>query len=428
MPGLVNAHLHADLCVLHALFSDLTATELMVETTDIYQNYPRDQYRELARAGYQLGTLNMIRSGITTFNAMDRDPRHVAEVVGDSGLRGVLGSIISDYVLPESLDEQLDRAEEVLDSLHGAYDGRIRTSVCPHGDLYCSKRTWRETARLASEYPEARIHTHGLETSHSNTMARAAGGDDAVSLFDQHDLLGDRLLVAHFLAGDEDDARRLAESGAHLLHCPTILTYYSVSKGAWPPMPTIQEAGGNVALGLDDPYWIDSWDLFREAKQGLCLERFQFGDGSATPHDFLQMVTQDGAEALGLGDEIGSIESGKRGDLVTIDVSNPKFHPVNHLPALLTNTATSGDVTNVVVDGRVLMRDRSVRTIDEKRVLRSASDALDQFLQTTGWRVSLTESDPPGGSATRRLASRKTGEWVARLAWQGLRDAFDLRA
>lgn len=302
MPGLVNAHLHADLSPLHGLFSDMTSTELMVETTDIFLNYPRERYRNLARAGYQLGTLNMIRGGITTFNAMDRDPRDAAEFVGESGLRAVLGSIISDYVLPESLGEQFDRAEAVLDSLHGAYDGRIRTSICPQGDLYCSSRTWRETARLAEEYPEARVHTHALETDYSNAMARGAGGDDAISLFDRYDLSNDRLVAAHLLAGDEDDARRLAESGAHLLHCPTILSYYSPSDGAWPPTTAMREAGGNVALGLDD--------------------------------------------------EVGSIEEGKRADLVTVDTSEPKFHPVNHLPALLTNTATASDVTNVVVDGR----------------------------------------------------------------------------
>jgi len=232
------------------------------------------------------------------------------------------------------------------------------------------------------------------------------------------------LLVAHFIAGDRDDADRLAAAGASVLHCPTVISYYSFGEVDWPPVDRLQR-DGVIALGLDDPYWVDSWDLFREAKQSLCMERVLFGDDVATPHDALRMLTIDGARALGMSDTIGSLEPGKRADLVVLDTDQLKFTPVNHVPALLTNTATGDDVETVLVDGRVLLREGEPQTVDPDGIKRAATDAVETFAELTDWNVSIDEATPPQASALSRLPKQSSARWLARFGLQHLKDTFE---
>ncbi len=426
LPGLVNAHVHTGQSLLLGRFSQFSGLEVMLESAAlgrVLDQARTDSDPFLARwteASWRLGTLNMIRSGITLFNNMGRSTPTGAAVVGQAGLRAVLGPTLGDELLGEDAGAQLARARLFIEQFHGAYDGRIRAAVCPHGDLYTSRPLWELCALLAADYPAIRVHTHLLETPASNRAAQAMGAADSVGLLADLGLLNNRLILAHFLAATPADVARVLEAGAAVVHCPTIVSYFGTGQRYWIPLPDLVRGGGTVALGLDDPGWIDSWDLFREAKTALGLANFLWGAQQFTPQQMLRMLTIAGAQALGLGDETGSLEVGKWADLIMLDVTGPHFAPLNNLPALLVNTATSGDVETVVVGGQVLMQARQILTLDSAAVLAEVQAVVEESTPALGWEVGLAASRPLTPAAARLPRGGKALDWADRMRDQAL--------
>ena len=422
LPGLVNAHVHTGQSLLLGRFSQFSGLEVMLESAAL--GHALDQARTAADpfldrwtdASWRLGVLNMIRGGITLFNNMGRSTPTGAAVVGQAGLRAVLGPTLGDELLGEDAAAQMARARDFIEEFHGAYNGRIRAAVCPHGDLYTSRPLWALCARLAADYPALRVHTHLLETPAANQAARTMGAADSVGLLADLGLLNDRLIIAHFLAATAPDVARVIDAGAAVVHCPTIVAYFGTGQRYWIPLPDLLRAGGTVALGLDDPGWIDSWDLFREGKTALCLANFLWGAQQFTPQQVLRMLTIAGARALGLGDETGSLEVGKAADLILLDLAQPQFRPLNNLPALLVNTATSGDVDTVIAGGRVLMQARQVRTLDAAAIMAEAQAVVEESAPALGWEVSLPASRPRTPAAARLPAQGRALAWAARLS------------
>lgn len=427
MPGLVNAHAHMELSALHGAFSELSAAKLAAEASAIYNDAEKFS-EDLRYAGWRLGILNFVKDGITTFNAMDVDPNPGVPVVGRGGVRAVLGPMVSDLFSPEPVEEQLERAANFVDGHHGSYDGRIQASITPHDDLTLTRHAWERLAALAHEQPDVLVHTHLLELPQSNTMARSNGAKDSVGLLEDLGLLNRGLALAHFVAASNDDADRVAEAGASVLHCPTALSYFGPGNRGWVPIPRLLERGANVALGLDDPYWIDSWDLFREAKQARLMANFLHGAQQFTSNQLLRMLTIDGARALGLGEEAGSLEAGKRADLILLDARQPKFQPLINLPALVVNAASAEDVDTVIVDGQVLMRERRVLTMDEEAVMGEAREAARRFAGDAGWHLSVAGSQTPHTPALARLPKGAAVRWAARLGAQAIKESISSQA
>ena len=262
VPGLVNAHAHLELSPLLGLFSDFEGLNLFAVAARLFFELDDAEWRQLSRAGGRLAALSMLSSGITTVNSMDRTPTAFADALGESGMRAVLGPMISDVFLSESRPVQFDRAESFIGTYDGAYGGRLRASVASQGDLYCAPETWDRIADLASAHPEIRLHTHALEHPLSETAGRAGGAADSIDILASRGLLTDRTLIAHLIHGRRKDAERIADAGAHVLHCPSAIACFHEGDSAWPPMTRLADRGANVALGLDDAYWIDSWDSF----------------------------------------------------------------------------------------------------------------------------------------------------------------------
>jgi cytosine/adenosine deaminase-related metal-dependent hydrolase len=274
-------------------------------------------------------------------------------------------------------------------------------------------------ARLAQEHPDLVAHTHTLEMPQANVAARAMGAADSIGLFEDLGLLNERLVLAHLVAATDRDIDRVANAGAHVIHYPSMFTYFGTGNKLWLPSPQLLKRGGNAALRLDDPGWIDSSDLFREAKLAASPANFLWGAPQLTTHQVLRVLTINGARALGLGEELGSLEVGKQADLLLLDFRQLKFRPLNNLPALLVNTTTRDDVDTVVVGGQLLMQGRRVLTMDETRVMEEAQRAMDEAAKVTGWHISLAESRPPRTSVGLRMPpNAKALGWTARLGWQ----------
>jgi 5-methylthioadenosine/S-adenosylhomocysteine deaminase len=406
LPGLIDAHRHTDFALVQGLFSELNGTELLKEALALYHTADPILGDSFFEAAWQLACLRQLTHGVTTVNAMDFTPELGAEAVGEAGLRGVIGPELADFLDPAPADEQLATARRFIETHHDTYDGRVTASIAPGGEAGCSRELWEGVAELRTDYPDLRLHTHLYDSVEGDMMAAGSGADDPLDLLDRYGLLDERTLLTHLLHADRDDARRIAESGAHVLHCPTVYSYFRAGTRAWFPLPALREFGANVVIGLDDPFWFDSWDLIQEAKHARLLSNFEYGAQQWSSYDLLEMLTIDAARALGLDDQVGSLEPGKRADLVVIDIDTPRHQPYSNLPSVLMNTVTAGDVETVVVDGEVLMEERSVESMDVESVRAAATRERERLQTRTGWETSLGGSTPPEKSILRRVSVR----------------------
>ncbi|WP_115864416.1 amidohydrolase family protein [Halorussus litoreus] len=426
MPGLVNAHTHLELTPLIGAFSDLDLMEMMSGMTAIFGHIAEGEYGYLTEAGYELAALNFLAGGVTTVNSMDVRPSSGAETFGEAGLRGFFGMALSDLFWDVPVDEQFERARGFIDEYHDTYDGRIRATINPHDDWSCTREMWERTADLATEYPDMLVHTHLLELGASNTMARSNGAADSLDLLDDVGLLDDRLVAAHFRLADDEDIQRTADADASVAHCPSIFCYWNTDGDVqWTPVPELREAGVDVGLGIDDHYWHDSYNLFGEARQARLAANLKRSTGQYDSMELVRMLTIEGAEALGVGDEIGSIESGKRADVILLDVEKPKFTPLTNIPAHVANNAAPSDVETVIVDGDVLMEDGEIETMDADDVRERAESAVDRFASETDWEVGIGGSEPPSNiDVARDLPKRGPAQLLGRLAFQSVKDKY----
>ncbi len=425
MPGLVNAHTHLELTPLIGAFSDLDLVEMMGSMTALFGRLGEGEFDYLLEAGYELAALNFALGGVTTVNSMDVRPAAGAETFGEAGLRGCFGPAITDLFWDVPVDEQFDRARRFIEAYHDTYDGRIRATICPHDDWSCTRELWERTAALAAEYPDLLVHTHLLELDESNVMARANGGADSIGLLDEVGLLDDRLVAAHFRVADDEDIDRTAAAGASVAHCPSVFAYWNPdAEMQWTPVPELRAAGVDVGLGIDDHYWHDSYSLFGEARQACLAANVKRTAGQYRLMDLVRMLTIEGARALGLGDEIGSVEPGKRADLIVLDVDTPKFTPLTNVPAHVVNNAAPADVSTVIVDGDVVVRDGAVETMDADAVQQRVERAVDRFADETDWELDVGGGEPPGTVDTvRELPKRGPARLLSRLAVQSVRDS-----
>ncbi|SFH06343.1 5-methylthioadenosine/S-adenosylhomocysteine deaminase [Halopelagius inordinatus] len=406
MPGLIDAHRHTDFALVQGLFSELGGGELLKEAFALYHTAEPTLGDSFFEAAWRLACLRQLTHGVTTVNAMDFTPGLGAEAIGESGLRAVIGSELADVLDPASADDQLATARRFIETYHDTYEGRVTASIAPGGEAGCSRRLWEGVAELRADYPDLRLHTHLYDSAEADTMAAGSGADDPLDLLDRYGLLDERTLLTHLLHADRSDARRIADAGAHVLHCPTVYSYFRAGERTWFPLPALQEFGANVAIGLDDPFWFDSWDLVREAKHARLLSNFEYGAQQWSSYDLLRMLTIDAARALGLNDRVGSLEPGKRADVVVVDIDTPRHRPYSNLPSVLTNTVTAGDIETVIVDGEVLMEERTVESMDVESVRTAAARERERLQARTGWETSLAGSTPPDESILRRVSAR----------------------
>ena len=428
MPGLVNAHTHLELTPLIGAFSDLDLLEMMGSMTALYGRIGEGEFDYLVDAGYDLAALNFLLGGVTTVNSMDVRPASGADTFGEAGLRGFFGPTMTDLFWDVPIDEQFERARAFIEAYHDTYEGRIRATICPHDDWSCTRELWERTADLAAEYPDLLVHTHLLELEESNTMARANDAADSLGLLEDVGLLDDRLLAAHFRVADADDIERTAAAGASVAHCPSVFAYWNPDADMqWTPVPELRDAGVDVGLGIDDHYWHDSYSMFGEARQARLSANVKRTTGQYSSMELVRMLTIEGARALGIGDEIGSVEPGKRADIILLDVDKPKFTPLTNVPAHVVNNAAPADVETVIVDGEFVLRDGVVETMDAEAVQERVERAVERFADETEWELDVGGGSPPGGIDTLRdLPKRGPARLLSRLAVQTIRDQSPL--
>jgi 5-methylthioadenosine/S-adenosylhomocysteine deaminase len=365
MPGLVNTHTHLPMALFRGLADDLPLHTWLNE--HIFPAEARHVNPESVRLGAMLACAELLLSGTTTCCDGYFLESFVAEAVADAGLRAVLGQGVIDFPAPGVPDpaRNVSVAEDFLEQWGGAH-ARIHPSVFCHAPYTCSEKTLT-SAKKAARRRGALFQIHVSETRSEVEQMRVDHGLSPVAYLDRLGILDEDTLVVHGVWVDEEDIRILAETGCPVSHNPQ--SNMKLASGI-APVPKMLDAGICVGLGTDGCASNNDLDLFSEMDTAAKLHKVSTLDPTVLGADqVLKMATIDGAKALGLGAEVGSIEIGKQADLVVVDTDAPHLMPMYRAVSHLVYAAKGADVKDVMIDGRFVVRDRRLLTVDLKDLL-----------------------------------------------------------
>lgn len=364
MPGLVNAHTHAAMTCFRGLADDLP---LMTWLNDyIFPAEARNVDPDLVFWGSLLGCAEMIRSGTTTFSDMYIFEEETARAARQAGLRCRLGEVLFDFPSPNAATpaEGLAYTEAMLQKWAG--DPLVNIMVEPHSLYTCSSHLLEAAGDLAARY-RVPLATHLLENRGEITDIRKNLGQEATEFLLRSGLLNERLIAFHCVAVDERDIGRLSEHGCKVVHNPR--SNMKLASGV-APVTAMLRRGITVGLGTDGCASNNILDMFIEMDSAAKLEKSSRLDptimDSAT---VLRMATIDGAAVLGLEQDVGSLEPGKKADICIVDMEKPHLTPMYNPASHLVHAVSGSDVDTVIVNGRVLMRNRRLTTINEQEVM-----------------------------------------------------------
>lgn len=356
MPGLVNCHNHAAMTLFRGYCCDLRLMEWLARLVPIEDRATGDD----VYWGTLLACAEMIRSGTTTFADMYIHMEEAARAVADSGMRGVL---TRGMVFLSGDGGRLAEARHLYDRWHGGAGGRVRVLVGPHAPYTCPPPYLRQAIALADELGTG-IHIHLSETAEEQAQIfREYGKSPARYLYDNGMFDGGRpVLLAHCVHLSRDDLYLLRGAPVAVSHNP--VSNLSLACGL-APVREMRELGYTVGLGTDGAGSATSLDMFAEVKLAAWLAKNAAGDpGALDAWTVLRMATLEGARALGLEQELGTLAPGKRADVILLDLEQPHLYPRHDLVALLAYAATGADVDSVIVDGRLIMQGRRLLAFD----------------------------------------------------------------
>jgi 5-methylthioadenosine/S-adenosylhomocysteine deaminase len=303
-------------------------------------------------------------------------PEDAAAVLREAGMRACLGLILIDFptAYAQTPDDYFEKGLKLHDSLR--HDPLITTAFAPHAPYSVSDGPLAKIRTVNNEL-NLPVHMHVHETAHEVDEAVAKTGKRPLARLDALDLLGPTLMAVHMTQLKDDEITRLAEAGASVVHCPE--SNLKLASG-FCPVQALLKAGVNVALGTDGAASNNDLDLLDEMRVAALLAKAVSGDATAVPaHTALRMATLNGAKALGLDEQIGSLKPGKAADITAIDLSALSSQPVYDPVSQIVYTAGREQVTDVWVAGKRLLANRALTTLDEAAILRRAQDWRDKI-------------------------------------------------
>jgi len=373
IPGLINTHTHAPMVLYRGLADDLALMEWLQKY--IFPAEAKTVSPEFVRAGTRLAALEMIQSGTTAYADMYYYEEEIAAATKQAGIRGVLGQTIIQFPVPDAKtpSEGIARATTFLQTWRG--DDLIVPAIAPHS-MYTLDTATLKAIRAVADRERAPVIIHLAETQDEVKISREKYNATPVQYLESIGFWGPRTIAAHGVRLTPADIRLLARRHVGVSHNPE--SNMKLASGA-APVVELRKAGVVVGLGTDGAASNNDLDMFEAMRQAAFLAKHTTGDPRAIPATTaLRMATIDGARVLGMEREIGSLEAGKRADLVIVSMSaarqTPLYDPISHL----VYTSRGDDVRTVIVNGRVVMRDRKVLTLDEAAVLAEARKWADK--------------------------------------------------
>jgi 5-methylthioadenosine/S-adenosylhomocysteine deaminase len=360
-PGMINAHGHWAMTLFRGLVDD-RPLEAWLET--IWKVEGAFTSPENVAAGSRLAMVEMIRGGTTCAADMYWQFRTTTEEARQAGFRMINGpsfTEIKGYKGQRSVE--YDGAIEYLDRYQN--DPLIHLCVQTHA-TYTTNLSMMEDARRLSEERDLVFITHASESRAEVQTVREKYGKSPIEVLDEAGLLGERTLLAHCVHLTDEEIQRLAETGTSVAHCPS--SNLKLSSGI-ARIADMVKAGVNVAFGTDGPASNNDLSLFAEARLASMVQKGVTGDPSVLPAEkVFAMLTIDGAQAVGMGSQIGSLEAGKLADIMVLDFDSPNLTPCYDLYSHLIYAVAASDVCHLMVNGKMLMQDRRLLTLNENEV------------------------------------------------------------
>lgn len=384
VPGFVNAHSHAAMSLLRGLADDLPLMEWLKE--HIWPAESRWLGPDFARDGSELAIAEMLRSGTTCLNDMYLFPDATARTASRMGIRASIGLVLFDFPTPwaDSPAEYIRKGLALRDEFKS--DALLSFCFAPHAPYTVSDENLRKVQGLADEL-DLPVHMHVQETAQEVTDALDADGRRPLQRLDELGMLNPGFMAVHMTQLDEAEITRLAETGAHVVHCPE--SNLKLASG-FCPVRQLRNAGVNVALGTDGAASNNDLDMIGEMRTASLLAKGVANDATAlSAESALEMATLAGAKALGLEDSIGSIEAGKWADLVAIDLDELATTPVYNPVSQLVYASSREQVSHVWVAGQARVEDRQLININSRSLRARAGE----------WRQRIAAADATAGDS-----------------------------
>jgi len=386
LPGLVNTHIHLIGAYLKGLTEDVSgalSAGLWKRAVPIAFKHVHD---EDWYAGCLTHAMEMLCTGTTTIVSQFLKEDLAMPAVRDLGIRAVMSqeifevdalklnaSVMDRPMQPGKLEEGLELSRKLHADWHGKENGRITTRISPAGPGFTSREGLIACRELADEL-DLGLDVHVAEVPGETEFVLGRYGKRPIPFLDELGLLSERTIAIHTVFLSDDDIAVIDRTGTHISHT----SYHVAKRGYFPPMEKVYAAGCNVTWGSD---WCSN-DLWKFMNAGILIPRARSGDlAMLDGWRALHMATMGGARAVGMEQDIGSLEAGKKADIILVDLDTPWSRPVRaeNLPSNLVYNSTGSDVTDVIVDGRIIVRAKKVLTVDAPAVLKETQERAERI-------------------------------------------------
>ncbi len=372
MPGLVNAHTHAAMTLLRGVGDDLRLHDWLSQVT-----WPREKKMDenAIYAGTRLAIAEMLLSGTTNFNDHYFHMGEVAKAVVESGIRATLGYSMIDIGDFEGKGKRELAIEEKFCRDWQGKSSRISVAINPHAPYTCTKELLQASLALQKKF-KCKLHIHLAETRKELADILKQTKKRPADYLDSLGLLNKNTVAAHCVYVSKSEITMMAKRGMSVAHCP--VSNLKLASGGAMPMPEMIEAGVNVCLGTDGAASNNSLDMFETAKiAALEQKNFRFDASVVKADDVLRMAFEGGSDALGIN--AGRIKVGILADIILLDLKAPNLAPFQPNAGHLLYAAKQHNVTDVMVDGKWLVRERKLLTIDEEKIVENAQKCAEKL-------------------------------------------------
>jgi len=377
MPGLINNHAHSAMSLLRGLADDLPLmTWLNDHIWPAEKKWVSDSFVE---AGSELAIAEMLRGGTTCFNDMYFFPDATARVVDHTGIRASLGIVVIDFptAWASDVNEYLHKGQQLHD--HYRHHSRITTAYAPHAPYTVSDDALNAVMTNAEEL-DVPIHMHIHETADEIKQSIETYGMRPLERLKNLGLLSPRLIAVHMTQLTDEEISWCAEAGVHIAHCPE--SNLKLASG-FSPIAKLTKKKVNVTIGTDGAASNNDLDMFAEMRQAALLAKAVAEDATAIPASTaLKMATINAAKSLGIDDITGSLKKGKSADIIAVDFSDIESAPCYDVISQLVYATGRHQVTDVWVEGKQLLKDRSLTTINETKLLDTTQQWASKIRQT----------------------------------------------
>ncbi|MEM2896435.1 MAG: amidohydrolase [Candidatus Bathyarchaeia archaeon] len=397
IPGLINTHTHLYQNLLKGMTDSLTLVDWISEVLYPLSHVANEDLQagryDIGYYGALMAFLEMLRSGTTCFVGMDGPNPFICKAAKEIGIRGIHSLVMVDIWIPEDVrlpvEKQVELSKEIITKWHGAENGRIKCMIGPSTPFCCTEEFLLECKRISDKH-NLWLNIHMSETEYEVKLIKDNYGKRPAEFLNDIGFLSPKLLAVHCVHLDEKEIRILKSKDVKVSHNPE--SNMKLASGIAPIIKMLN-SGITVGLATDGSASNDNLDMFEAMRTAAFLHKLSTGNPRViSAQKVLEMATIDAARAIGLSDEVGSIEVGKKADITIINAKKASLQPIHDVVQTLVYCASGADVATVIIDGKIIFDEGRIITLDEEKIIEKANEvALDtmrrakEYLPKASW-------------------------------------------